>query len=173
VAAALAARMTTGEAAVLVGGCVVIPGGLLAELLHELQAPRQTVPMGVVQPHRSPAISALVDLTRQGAIAHNRATTRESSRKRESLSRTSTVTSWEASVVAGSLSIGGEVVGVDIASGLLGFSPQWVRVLASSGALPGARKFRSHSGNGRGTARIRWCIPLAAVHAYLADRQVT
>jgi hypothetical protein len=164
--------MTDG-AAVLIGGALIVPPDLLGELLHELQAPRQAVPMGVVVPHRSPAISALVDLTSQGAIAHKQATTRASPRAFVPLSRSPSAAPLPVSVVAGDLSEDGRVVGVAVVSEMLGFSPQWVRVLASSGALPGARKFRSHSGNGRGTARNRWCIPLTSVHAYLADRQVT
>jgi hypothetical protein len=164
--------MTTGEGAVLIGGCVVIPGGLLAELRAELEQPRQTVPMGVIQPHRSRQMAALVDMLMSGAIAHRQATC-ETPRAFVPLSHPASVPPWEASVVAGDLSEDGRVAGVAVVSEMLGFSPQWVRVLAASGALPGACKTRGSVGNGRGTARNRWCIPLASVHAYLRDRQVT
>jgi hypothetical protein len=164
--------MTTGEGAVLVGGCVVIPGGLLAELHAELIAPRQQVPLDVHQPHRSPQMVALVGTVMSGAIAHNQAT-RETPRAFVPLSQPSSVTRWEASVVAGDLSEDGGVVGVAVVSGMLDKSQQWVRVLAASGALPGARKTRGSVGNGRGAARICWRIPLVAVHAYLSDRRVT
>jgi hypothetical protein len=162
--------MTTG-AAVLVGGTLCVPPELLAALHAELIAPRQQVPLDVVQPHRSPQMAALTDTVLAGAIAHKQAT-RESPCAFPALSQTQAVTPWEASAQVDGPSEDGEAVSVAVVSGMLGFSPQWVRVLASSGALPGARKFRSHSGNGRGTARIRWCIPLASVHAYLRDRQV-
>jgi hypothetical protein len=164
--------MTTAEAAVLIGGCVVVPPELLAELHAELIAPRQAVPLDVVQPHRSPQMVALTGAVLAGAIAHNRATTRESDRKRATLSHPASVPPWKASASAGSLSMGGEVVGVAVAGVMLGFSLQWIRELARNGALPGARKIRGF-GNGRGAAHTRWCIPLTSVHAYRADRRVT
>jgi hypothetical protein len=163
--------MTTG-AAVLVGGCVVIPPELLAELHAELSAPRRQVPMSVAVPRRSSQMTALTDTVLTGAIAHNQAL-RESPRKRALGAQTPFTPSLAASVDRhAGLSDDGEVVGVAVASGMLGFSLQWTRALAKSGALPGARMSRSRSGNGSGPARLCWCIPLASVHAYLADRQV-
>jgi hypothetical protein len=170
VAPRLADRMTSA-ALLLPGGDVVVPAAMLKELLHELEQPRQQVPMGVHQPHRSRPMTALIDTVLQGAIAHNQAL-RESSRACAALSQTQAVAPSEASVVAGSLSIGGEVVGVAVAAVMLGKSLQWTRALAKSGRLPGARMTLSRSGNGSGPARICWCIPLASVHAYLRDRQV-
>jgi hypothetical protein len=161
----------TSSAVLLPGGDVVVPGELLADLLFELEAPKQRAPLDVVTPHRSRQIAELVDLTRQGAVAH-RQRLRASRESFATLSQTSTVTPWESSVDRhAGLSIGGEVVGVAVASGMLDKSQQWVRVLAASGALPGARKTRGLVGNGRGTARIHWRIPLAAVHAYLQTRE--
>jgi hypothetical protein len=161
--------MTT-DGAVLVGGTLCVPPGLLAELHAELQAPRQAVPMGVVQPHRTPQMTALIDTLMSGAIAHRQAT-RETPRAFPALSRTQALTPWEASAPAGDLSGSGEAVSVAVVSGMLGFSPQWVRVLAGNGALPGAQKVRG-IGNGIGPARVRWRIPLASVHAYLQTREV-
>jgi hypothetical protein len=163
--------MTTG-ALLLSGGDLVIPAELLKELLHELQAPRQAVPLNVTTPRRTPQIAELVDLVRDGAIAH-RQRTRESPRAFPALSQPSPVPPSVTSASAGSLSIGGEVVGVAVAAVMLGKSKQWTRALAKSGRLPSARMTLSRSGNGSGPARICWCIPLASVHAYLADRQVT
>jgi hypothetical protein len=160
------------SAAVLVGGVLCVPPELLAELHAELQAPRQAVPLNVTTPRRTPQIAELVDLVRDGAIAH-RQRTRETLRAFPALSQPSSAPSLAVSAPAGGLSMGesGEVVGVAVASGMLGFSPQWVRVLAASGQLPGSRKTRG-IGNGGGPARARWCIPLVAVHAYLQTREV-
>jgi hypothetical protein len=158
----------TSDAMLLPGGDVVVPADLLAELLHELEQPKQRLPLDVAMPHRSRQITALVKLTRQGAIAHHQ-------RLRESfatLSHSPSVTPLTASAPAGSLSMGGEVVGVAVVAEMLGKSKPWVRELARNEALPGARKIRG-IGNGRGAAHEHWCIPLASVHAYLADRQVT
>jgi hypothetical protein len=161
--------MMADGAAVLVGGVLCVPPELLAELHAELQAPRRQVPMDVRIPQRTPAMAALADAVMSGAIAHNQAL-RETGRKRESLSQTQAVTPLATSAQVGGPSEDGEAVGVSFVSGMLGKSPQWIRVLASRGAFPGATL--SHSGNGRGTARICWRIPLAAVHAYLQTREV-
>jgi ribosomal protein S14 len=161
--------MTTG-ALLLPGGDVVIPAELLAALLFELEAPKQRLPLDVAMPHRTPAIAELVDLTRQGAIAHLQRL-RATSRACESLSQPSSVTRLATSAQVDGPSEDGEAVGVAVASGMLGFSPQWMRVLAASGQLPGSRKARG-IGNGVGPARVRWRIPLAAVHAYRANREV-
>jgi hypothetical protein len=163
--------MTT-SAAVLVGGTLCVPPDLLAELHAELTAPRRQVPMSVAVPHRSPAITALVDLVRDGAIAH-RQRTRETLRAFPALSPAPCAPSLATSAPVGDLSGSGEAVGVDIASGMLGKSLQWTRVLAKSGRLPGARMTLSRSGNGSGPARNRWCIPLASVRAYHANREVS
>ncbi len=154
----------------LVGGCVVVPGPLLAALLAELQAPRQRPPMGVAVPRRSPAIAALVDLVRSGAIEHRqrlRATGESFALATQPPSATESAASARP---VGGLSMG-EVVSVADVAGMLGCSPQYVRVLARSGALPGARKARG-IGNGSGPARTCWRIPAMSVHAYLADRAV-
>jgi hypothetical protein len=164
--------MTTDGGAVLIGGALIVPPDLLAALHAELIAPRQQVPLDVAQPHRSARMVALTGAVLAGAIAHKQAT-RATPRAFPAPSRTSSVTPSEASAPVDGPSEDGEAVGVDIASGLLGFSPQWVRALAKSGALPGARLTLSRSGNGRGATRNRWCIPLASVHAYRADRRVT
>jgi hypothetical protein len=158
--------MTSG-AAVLCGGVLIVPPELLAELLAELQAPRRQVPMDVRIPQRTPQMAALVDAVMSGAIARNQAL-RESGRKRDSLAERPSAPSLGASVVAG-LSDGG-VVGVAVAAEMLDKSQQWIRVLASRGALPGARMSRSRCGNGGGSARMCWRIPLVAVHAYLQER---
>jgi hypothetical protein len=157
----------TSDALLLPGGDVVVPAAMLKELLHELEQPRQQVPLDVVTPHRSRQIAELVALIRDGAVAHHQ-------RLRESfatLSHSPSVPPWEASVVAGSPSGSGEVVGVAVVAGMLGKSETWVRELARNGALPGARKVRGF-GNGRGAAHAHWCIPLTSVHAYLQTREV-
>jgi hypothetical protein len=161
--------MTSGVL-LLSGGDVVIPAALLAALLHELEQPKQRLPLDVAAPRRTPQIVELVALIWEGAVAH-RQRLRESSRKRESLSQLPSVPPLAASAPAGSLSMDGKVVSVAVAAEMLGKSHQWVRRLATTGALPGAHKGRGF-GNGRGTARICWRIPLTAVHAYRADRGV-
>jgi hypothetical protein len=167
--AALGSRMTSG-AAVLVGGTLCVPPELLAALHAELQAPRQRPPMGVVQPHRTPQMVALIDTVLTGAIAH-RKRLRESCESFATLAHSQAVTPLDTSVVAG-IPSDGEVVGVAVVAEMLEKSKPWVRELARNGALPGARKVRG-VGNGRGAAHEHWCIPLASAHAYLADRQVT
>jgi hypothetical protein len=160
--------MTTG-AAVLVGGCVVVPPELLADLLFELEQPKQRRPLDVAAPRPTPAIAELVALTRQGAIAH-RKRLRESRESFATLSHSPSVTPLDTSAQVDGVTDGG-VVGVAVVSRMLEKSEPWVRELARNGALPGARKVRG-VGNGRGAAHEHWCIPLASVHAYLRDRQV-
>lgn len=161
-AAALAARVTA--AVLLPGGDVVVPAAMLAELHAELTAPRQQVPMGVAMPRRTAQMAELVDLALSGAIAH-RQRLRASERACDSLSQSPPAPPLPTSASVGP-SMSGEVVSVAVAAGMLGVSPQWCRVLAANGALPGARKTRGLVGNGRGTARLRWCIPAASVRAY-------
>jgi hypothetical protein len=161
--------MTT-DAAVLIGGVLIVPPELLAALLHEMEAPKQRLPLDVAMPRRMPAIAELVVLIREGAIAHNKAL-RAGRESFATLSHPASVPPLDTSVVAGSLSAHGEVVGVAFVAEMLGKSKPWVRELARNGALPGAQKVRG-VGNGRGTAHAHWCIPLASAHAYLADRQV-
>jgi hypothetical protein len=160
----------TSDAAVLIGGCVVVPPELLGELHAELVAPRQQVPLDVVQPHRSPQMVALVGTVMDGAIAHRQATraTRESF---ATLSHSASVPPWESSVDRHAGLSDGEAVSVAFVAEMLGKSHQWVRRLATIGALPGAHKGRGF-GNGSGPARICWRIPLASAHAYLQTREV-
>jgi hypothetical protein len=171
----LASRMSTGERAALVGGTLCVPGELLAELLVPLRAHHDacrgiTAPPASAQPRWSPTLHHLTEVATSGAIAH-RQRTRETVHAFPLVAQTPSASSLDASAPAGSLSMDGKVVSVAVAAEMLGKSHQWVRRLATTGALPGAHKGRGF-GNGRETARICWRIPLTAVHAYRADRGV-
>ncbi|HEX4100514.1 MAG TPA: hypothetical protein VHY21_08225 [Pseudonocardiaceae bacterium] len=150
--------MTT--AVLLPGGDVVVPAAMLAALLAELEAAR--APMGVVVPRRTPQMAELAETLREAAIAH-RQRLRATTRACPLVARPEPAPSLP--MLAGPSEDDG-VVSVAVAAGMLGVSPQWCRVLAANGALPGARKVRGLVGNGRGTARLRWCIPAASVRAY-------
>jgi hypothetical protein len=147
----------------LVGDVLVVPAELLAEVLAELEAPRARVPLGVAAPRRSSRMVGLVDVVRRGALEH---------RQRERLRRSQPARCAVVAEAPGRPALSllgrhqGDVVGVEEAARMLAVSEQRTRVLAAGGAFPGAQKHRCNGGNGRRTAAIRWCIPVASVHAH-------
>jgi len=142
--------------AALVGGTLCVPGELLAVLLGELEAARS--PMGVAMPRRTPAMAALVELVKAGAIEHRRTQRLRESGKLSGLPSPPIPAAFSPSPVAASGRNNGPlstVVSVAESSGMLGVSRQWVRALCRDGSLSGARKLRSG-----------WLIPTESVHAY-------
>lgn len=151
--------------AALVGGVLVIPAELLAQLLAELEAVR--APAGVTVPRRTPTMAGLVDLVRQGAIEH-RQRQRASAARSEVVAQPIGAECFPAPVVAsrrhstnpfGSEYGEQELIVVAQAAEMLDVSQQWIRQLCAHGAFPGARIVR-------GKGSIRWLIPRQAVHDY-------
>jgi len=151
----------------LVGGVLCVPPELLAVLLAELEAARS--PTGVAMPKRTPAMAALVDLVRQGAIEHRRTQRQRASAASSPVVAQSTpeaffpapvvANRWHSKTPPFGSDGSQELVNVARAAEMLDRSPQWVRYLCAHGTFALARKVR-------GKGCTRWLIPRQAIHDY-------
>lgn len=159
------------SAVALPDGGVAVAGSACAELLSALRG-YQNLSRGVSRPASVPAprwTAALAGLERVVAEAAV-----QNYRLRASRGVVAATQIPSSSALLGTTEVvvhpKGEVMTVDGAAGVLGVSPQRVRVLAAVGVFPGASKHRCR-GDGRRAAQRRWCIPVGAVHAYLVERR--